>query len=233
MKTAFGNNLRALREKQNLTQRDLASKLNTTHTTIANYENGGKYPQREDIKKSLLKVLDCEEVDLYGYSDGYYSRNKFISTATPANKEGEKYSKASEKLYQDEECLVNLKNNKFYKISRFKRAIDKAITKKYPNGKFLKVEDDSMDRYLPKNSYAYVTREEDIKKYENRVCAITIDGFHIIFRRVSFLDFDNLTALVPQSNNKNHRSITVNTDEDPDFKIFGRVVWFSNDGTEM
>lgn len=234
MKTAFGNNLRALREKNGMTQRDLATQLNTTHTTIANYENSGKYPQREEIKNSLLKVLNCTEVELYGYSDGFYSRNNFIqSTQEKLTKDSTEFEEDKDKELQTEECVCDLKNNKFYKIKRNKRAIDSAIAEKYPNGIFLKVKDKSMDRYLPKNSYAYVVKEKSLKDYSQRICAITLDGYNIIFRRLSLLEFDDLIALVPQSSDKKYNSSTVNNKTNPNFKIYGRVVWFSNDGEDM
>lgn len=234
MKTAFGNNLRALREKNGMTQRDLAAKLKTTHTTIANYENGGKYPQREGIKNSLLDVLKCSEVELYGYSDGYYSTHNYIQpTRNKTIKDSAEIKEDNEKDLQTEESICDLKNNKFYKIKRNKRAIDTPVVEKYPNGIFLKVKDDSMDRYLPKNSYAYVTKEKALKDYAQKVCAITLDGYNIIFRRLSLLEFDNLIALVPQSSNKKYSSATVNNKTNPDFKIIGRVIWFSNDGEDM
>lgn len=239
MKTIFGNNLRALREEKNLTQRDLAEKIGTTHTTIANYENGGKYPQRDEIKSSLLEVLSCSEVDLYGYSDGYYSR-KFFANYDNNNKSHTEIKNGvainnclkSKNDEQIEVCLVDLKNNKFYKVNKVKRAIDKNIVDKYPNGQFIKVLDDSMNRYLPANSYAYVVDNQN-NDYENNVCALTLDGFNIIFRRISFLSFDKLVALVPQSTNDKYKSETVNKQNYPEFKIFGKVVWFSNDAEDL
>lgn len=51
------------------------------HTTIANHENAGKFPQRDEIKSALLKIFNYLETDLYGYSDGYYSQSVFANTA--------------------------------------------------------------------------------------------------------------------------------------------------------
>lgn len=39
-KNVIGNNIKVLRAKNNLTQRDLAKILNTTHSAICSYENG-------------------------------------------------------------------------------------------------------------------------------------------------------------------------------------------------
>lgn len=40
MKNYFGNNLRYLRSVHNITQTDLANKLNVSHQAISNYERG-------------------------------------------------------------------------------------------------------------------------------------------------------------------------------------------------
>lgn len=43
MKNFFGTNLNYLRKINNMTQTDLANKLNITHQTISNYEHGNRY----------------------------------------------------------------------------------------------------------------------------------------------------------------------------------------------
>lgn len=238
MKSAFGKNLKALREMKGLTQRELANLLNITHVTLINYENNGAYPQREEIKKALLKQLDCTERELYGYSDGYYETHIFIEPAYNVDdkkcsiKSGG-YTSNLDKKTKSEKALVNLKNNKIYKINKLQRAIDTQIVEKYNDGYFIKNTDDSMDRFIPINSYVYVSKETNINLYNNHVCAITLDGYSILFRRITFLPYDELITLVPQSTNNKYKSETISIKNNSNFKILGQARWFSNDGGRL
>lgn len=237
MKTAFGKNLKALREKEELTQRELANRVGVTHVTLIKYENNGCYPQREEIKKALLKVLNCSEVELYGYSDGFYETTKYIKPITAENKnyivKDGKIISVGTKDKVSEEGIMDLKNNKFYRVKGVKRAIDKQIIEKFPNGFLLKIEDDSMNRFIPRNSFVYISKEKDINKYNNHICAITTDGFTTTFRRITYLPYDGLIALVPQSTNSKYKSETIKKNNTNNFSILGRARWFSNDGGDL
>lgn len=236
MKTAFGKNLRALREAKNMTQRKLAKKINVTHATIANYENAGKYPQKDKIRKDLITALECSEVDLYGYGDGYYSQTHIIDSEYKGDTKVKSISvnKANEDDPEViETCIYNFEDNKLSKVKRQKRAIDKNIVKKHKNGYFIHLEDDSMDRYIARDSYVFIDPDGDKDKYDEHICALTIDGYKTIIRRIKYLDIDNLVTLIPQSNNDKYQTQTVNIEDNEDFKILGYAVWFSNDGIDL
>lgn len=53
----FSDKIKALRKHQNLTQQELAKKLNVTLRTIANYESGISYPKKRETYKDLANVL--------------------------------------------------------------------------------------------------------------------------------------------------------------------------------
>ena len=68
MTISFGKRLRALREKKNLSQEDLARKLNISRQSISKWEQGISYPSILYLVP-LTQILDCtlEELlkDLY------------------------------------------------------------------------------------------------------------------------------------------------------------------------
>lgn len=227
MSSIFGKNLKALRKRENLTQKELAEKIGTTTTTVVHYESGGKYPQRESIKAALLDCLKCTEEELYGYSDGYYEK---LNYAQQVVKQSLSDPKNEEYI---EEGFIDFKDGKVVKISTTKRAVDEAITNKYPNGRFLQVKDDSVERYIPKKSYALINKERNFNDYHNHICAVSVNGYDIIFRRVSIADYDNVVTLIPQSNNPKYEAVTIHTSKNKKFEIIGRVVWFSNDGEDL
>ncbi|MFW6378130.1 MAG: helix-turn-helix domain-containing protein, partial [Bacillota bacterium] len=49
--TNFGSQLKKLRKANKITQKDLAQALGLAQTTIANYENGSRFPNQETLVK--------------------------------------------------------------------------------------------------------------------------------------------------------------------------------------
>lgn len=71
--SAFGRNLKALREKKNLTQTELARLIGVSAVSLGNWETRGiARPKSQAVIDRLCEVLDCTEKDLFGISDGYY-----------------------------------------------------------------------------------------------------------------------------------------------------------------
>lgn len=65
---SFGTNLKKIRQDSNLTQEELAKKINTSRSNIANYENDKNMPSI-DILEKLSKVFNCSIDYLLGKSD--------------------------------------------------------------------------------------------------------------------------------------------------------------------
>ncbi len=55
----FGEKVKDLREKQNMTQAQLAKAVNMSLRTIASYENSGVYPRTQSVYEKLAEVLKC------------------------------------------------------------------------------------------------------------------------------------------------------------------------------
>lgn len=65
---SFGTILKKLRQDNNLTQDELAKKIDTSRSNIANYENDKNMPS-VDILEKLSKLFDCTTDYLLGKSD--------------------------------------------------------------------------------------------------------------------------------------------------------------------
>ena len=74
----FGENLRTLRERHDMTQEALGKLLNVTQSTIAYYESGKKQPTLE----TLIIIADYFEVS----TDYLLDRTNFVSTASEISK---------------------------------------------------------------------------------------------------------------------------------------------------
>lgn len=65
---SFGNNLKKIRQERSMTQEELAKKINTSRSNIANYENDKNMPSI-DILNKLSEIFDCTIDYLLGKSD--------------------------------------------------------------------------------------------------------------------------------------------------------------------
>ena len=65
---SFGNNLKKIRLDNDLTQEELAKKINTSRSNIANYENDKNMPS-VDILEKMPKALNCSVDFLLGKND--------------------------------------------------------------------------------------------------------------------------------------------------------------------
>lgn len=65
---SFGINLKKIRQDNNLTQEELAKKINTSRSNIANYENDKNMPS-VDILEKISKIFNCSIDYLMGNSE--------------------------------------------------------------------------------------------------------------------------------------------------------------------
>lgn len=64
----FGNILKKIRQENNLTQDELAKKIDTSRSNIANYENGKNMPSI-DILEKIASLFNCTTDYLLGKTD--------------------------------------------------------------------------------------------------------------------------------------------------------------------
>lgn len=81
----FGENIKNLRIKNNLTQKELAEKLNLSRPTIGRYESDERFPDRETII-DLAELFDVSIDEMFG-RENYINKKVF--------KEEEKFFKVN------------------------------------------------------------------------------------------------------------------------------------------
>lgn len=99
----FGLKLRQLRREKGLTQMDLARKLHISRSSVANWENGLRFPDCFSIKQ-LAMILSVPVDYLYGLSNHKYNINipdYFELDLTKLNAAG------VDMLYEHYKLLVN------------------------------------------------------------------------------------------------------------------------------
>ncbi|NBI05855.1 cobalamin-dependent protein [Senegalia massiliensis] len=103
----FGKRLKKLRKDYSLTQKILASKLGIGQTTIANYENGSRFPNQQ-ILKNFADFFNVSIDYLVGRTE---NTNTLSSTSTNINKDNINFYKLSN-LY-----FMNLKQENIFKAT--------------------------------------------------------------------------------------------------------------------
>ena len=103
----FGENLRKLRDRHDMTQEALGKLLNVTQSTIAYYESGKKQPTLE----TLIIIADYFEVS----TDFLLNRTNVISTTSEISKSDSellnKINKLSDENRKEIESYINYKGN--------------------------------------------------------------------------------------------------------------------------
>ena len=103
----FGENLRKLRDRHDMTQEALGKLLNVTQSTIAYYESGKKQPTLE----TLIIIANYFEVS----TDFLLNRTNVVSTASEISKSDSellnKINKLSNENRKEIESYINYKGN--------------------------------------------------------------------------------------------------------------------------
>ena len=203
--TTIGSNIRALRKAKGLRQIDLAVACEVSNITISNWETDKFAPHMEN-PNALCNALDCTEADILGF---YYPQ-PITPAPSPATA-----PVAGRIAAGDPREAIELTGERHY--------IDPAILERYPDGFFLLVQGDSMDKVLPDGCYAYIARGEF---QGGDICAVKVNGDEATIKRVYL--YDGLIVLQPESFNPAHkRKVLDASDPDaPAVAILGRVVWY-------
>ena len=86
---SFGEKIKELRKKNNLSQAELADKIGVTQKTICNYENGTRFPKGQKIINGFADIfdvsidylLDDNEIDSNKKNIKIEYKDEFISIA--------------------------------------------------------------------------------------------------------------------------------------------------------
>ena len=84
-----GNNIKSLRKKKGLTQKDMASLLNMPSSTYSNYENNNREPSKEVLFKvsEVLNVDICELLNINQSPESLVAKDIYIPEESICNDE--------------------------------------------------------------------------------------------------------------------------------------------------
>lgn len=213
--SAFGRNIKALRESREMTQQQFADCLSTTNITISRWETQGVVPRDRELIADICSKFAITETDLFGFSDGYYAKVHGLANSL--------VPETSSTFAPVLGCIAAGEPRQAFEQESEKHWVRPDLLEKHPDGFFLKVSGDSMDKLLPDGCYAFVAPCEVAN---NDIAAVKVNGDEATVKQVKFLD--GLIILVPASNNIHHKRRVIDSQDPdaPDVRILGKVVWF-------
>lgn len=214
----FGRNIKALRDREKISQYALAEVLGTTQTTIGNWETRGLKPRSKETIKAICDKYNVTETDLFGFSDGLYAKLHGLSNAP----------KGAIAPVASPVATLPLRGRIHAGEPTGPEELDgivelpAGVAASHPNAYFLEVEGDCMDKVYPEGCYILI--DPDREPQDGSIAAVSIDGGDYVMRRLK--RGAGMIMLSPESFNAEHRSIVVSDDDGKVVSYAGTVVWF-------
>lgn len=198
---SFGNNLKKIRLDNDLTQEELAKKINTSRSNIANYENDKNMPSVDMLEK-MSKALNCSVDFLLGKNDKQ-ELNKFKYYMCPV------YGRISAgQPNWAEECLEGF------------LPIDPTLMN-IVNPKecfFLRVNGESMNKEIQNGAYALIRKTDFVENGE--IAVVLVNGNDATLKK--FSKQGDLIVLEPMSTDNSFTTQVYN--KDTEIKVIGKYL---------
>lgn len=155
---SFGNNLKKIRLDNDLTQEELAKKINTSRSNIANYENDKNMPSVDMLEK-MSKALNCSIDFLLGKNDKQ-ELNKFKYYMCPV------YGRISAgQPNWAEECIEG----------RLPIDIELMNIVEPEECFFLRVNGESMNKEIQNGAYALIRKTDSVN--DGDIAVVLVNGY--------------------------------------------------------
>jgi repressor LexA len=203
---SFGNILKKIRQDNSLTQEELAKKIETSRSNIANYENDKNMPSI-DVLDKLAKTFNCSIDYLLGKSD---------------IKNPEKTSNISDKIYMcpvygqipagepnwAEECI----EGRLPLDPNLMNIVDPEECY------FLRVNGESMNKIIKNGAYALIRKADWVENGD--IAVVLVNGYDATLKK--FTKNNDVVVLEPMSNDPTFQT-QIYTKDTP-IKIIGKYI---------
>lgn len=204
---SFGNNLKKIRQEHDMTQEDLAKRINTSRSNIANYENDKNMPSIEILNK-LSEILNCSTDYLLGKSD---ARNNTSNI-----------DESDKKFYM---CPV------YGQISAGQpNWAEECIEGRLPIDPdfmgivnpeehfFLRVNGESMNKVIRNGAFALIHKQDVVE--DGEIAVVLVNGYDATLKK--FARQGDMIILEPESNDDSFKIQVY--DKNTQIKILGKYV---------
>ncbi|PGS84213.1 DNA-binding protein [Bacillus cereus] len=206
-KKFFKYNLKFLRKKNKLTQKQLAATLEVNQSSISEWEKGLKEPATFGIVKTIADLFNVTVDDL------------FFEDLPLANKK----KKENKHTCQPHKVPVLGKIAAGLPIEAIEDFVDE-ICLPYPTKGdvfALQVSGDSMDKIIPDGYYAVLRKREYAEN--GQIVAVLVNGHDATLKKIYV--FPNSIVLIPCSSNERHKEQMYSLDKGDEIQILGKYLY--------
>lgn len=211
--SSFGKNIKALREQKGYTQPQLAQAIDVSTTTVSGWETRGVIPRKPTLEM-LKEKFALTDDDLLSASSGLYARQNGIAQVIPQPSDTYAPIAGFAPCGEPHEMIWELTDERHW--------VPPHVVERWPDGFFVHVHGDSMDRVIPDGAFAFVAPGAPCN---NHIGLVKVNGDEATVKRVRITS--GVIILEPESSNPEHkRRVIDETDPDsPAVRVIGRVVW--------
>lgn len=203
-----GANIRRLREQRGLTQEQLGKMVDVSRSTITQWERGWTTPRMGNVQL-LAGALGVSTADII--ADELPPSNAIKpATAKPA------YAPLLGRVHAGKAQEPDVLQDAV--------PVPYEIIKRHPQGYFLQVEGDCMDKVYPEGCYILIDPEQCPSN--GSIAVVSIDGADYVMRRL--YRGANTLILSPDSHNAEHEDMVFAATTEHTVEFHGTVVWFQS-----
>lgn len=214
MGSRFSKNIKALRQSNGETQKQLAERVGVREQTVIKWEGGGiEKPRQKSIIDRICEAYNVTEQDLFGYADGFYAKlHGLTAEAVP---------------FKPTSALVPLLGSthmgEFADEDECDRMVEVPanVAAAHPGGFCVHADGGCMDNRYPSDSVLFV--DPDMQPFDGCAVLAESEAYQSIVRKYS--RGASALMLSPDSHSGSYEDIIVRPD-DPPVTLKGVVVWY-------
>lgn len=209
---SIGRNIKLLREKHNLSQKDLAEIAGVSDKAVSTWENGIKEPRMGAIQKIA---------DHFGILKSDIIEDK-KDNVTNLREDAVPYGSQSVKMPLLGSIAAGMPLEMI--VAQDYVNVPVEVAEKFPKAFLLRVNGDSMNKVVPENAYALIDPTLEVNNGD--IAAVAVNGYDATLKRV--FKFQDGITLEPESHNTAHQTQFF-SDKEVEFNpvsIKGKLVWY-------
>lgn len=212
---AFANNLRALIEREGLTQQKFADSIGVSITTVNGWIKRNVHPKAYSID-TICSIYGLSSDDLLSYASGLWAQTH---GGVPANAA---LPKAPRRAYAPLLGRVHAGDADEPEILEEEVPIPYEVWEHHKSGYFLMVEGSCMNKVYPEGSRVFVDPTQ--MPQDGSIAVVSIDGAEYVMRRLKM----GVSALMlcPESFDEGWDDIVPRDDQE--VRMVGTVVWYQS-----
>lgn len=207
-------NIVELRKREKLTQEEFAKIAGVSRGAVAQWESGFSEPRMGPIQK-LADHFGISKSDIIE-DGGMFGKFTMVNGAIKPTTAKPAYAPLLGRLHAGKAQEPDVLQDAV--------PVPYEIIKRHPQGYFLQVEGDCMDKVYPEGCYILIDPEQ--RPSNGSIAVVSIDGAGYVMRRP--YRGANTLILSPDSHNAEHEDMVFAATTEHTVEFHGTVVWFQS-----